>query len=143
MSESPDAMVIGAGPNGLVAANRLVDAGWSVLVLEASPTSGERCAATASSTRTSSTTRSARSTRSPRPRRRSGPRTSRTTACGGGALPPCSATRSGRLLGAAARDATTLRRPRSDAAPGDGEAVAGAVPTSGTLVGDSLVGRAA
>ena len=32
---SYDAVVIGAGPNGLVAANRLVDAGWSVLVLEA------------------------------------------------------------------------------------------------------------
>jgi phytoene dehydrogenase-like protein len=32
-----DAVVIGAGPNGLVAANRLVDAGWSVLVLEAQP----------------------------------------------------------------------------------------------------------
>ncbi|HEV2752377.1 MAG TPA: FAD-dependent oxidoreductase, partial [Solirubrobacteraceae bacterium] len=30
-----DAVVIGAGPNGLVAANRLVDAGWSVTVLEA------------------------------------------------------------------------------------------------------------
>ena len=30
-----DAIVVGAGPNGLVAANRLVDAGWSVLVLEA------------------------------------------------------------------------------------------------------------
>jgi phytoene dehydrogenase-like protein len=34
---SYDAVVIGAGPNGLVAANRLVDAGWSVLVLEAQP----------------------------------------------------------------------------------------------------------
>lgn len=30
-----DAVVIGAGPNGLVAANLLLDAGWSVLVLEA------------------------------------------------------------------------------------------------------------
>jgi phytoene dehydrogenase-like protein len=30
-----DAVVIGAGPNGLVAANRLADAGWSVTVLEA------------------------------------------------------------------------------------------------------------
>lgn len=32
---SHDAVVIGAGPNGLVAANHLADAGWSVLVLEA------------------------------------------------------------------------------------------------------------
>ncbi|MET1038602.1 MAG: FAD-dependent oxidoreductase, partial [Aeromicrobium sp.] len=30
-----DAIVIGAGPNGLVAANHLADAGWTVLVLEA------------------------------------------------------------------------------------------------------------
>ncbi|WP_036505913.1 phytoene desaturase family protein [Nocardioides sp. URHA0020] len=35
-----DAIVVGAGPNGLVAANLLVDAGWSVLVLEAQPTPG-------------------------------------------------------------------------------------------------------
>lgn len=37
---SHDAVVIGAGPNGLVAANRLVDAGWDVLLLEAQPTAG-------------------------------------------------------------------------------------------------------
>ena len=37
---SYDAVVIGAGPNGLVAANHLVDAGWSVLVLEAQPDLG-------------------------------------------------------------------------------------------------------
>ena len=37
---SYDAVVVGAGPNGLVAANYLLDAGWSVLVLEAQPTIG-------------------------------------------------------------------------------------------------------
>jgi phytoene dehydrogenase-like protein len=33
--ETVDAVVVGAGPNGLVAANALADAGWDVLVLEA------------------------------------------------------------------------------------------------------------
>ncbi|HEX3593010.1 MAG TPA: NAD(P)/FAD-dependent oxidoreductase [Pseudonocardiaceae bacterium] len=33
--DNADAVVIGAGPNGLVAANLLADAGWDVLVLEA------------------------------------------------------------------------------------------------------------
>lgn len=37
---SYDAIVVGAGPNGLVAANRLVDAGWRVLVVEAQPEPG-------------------------------------------------------------------------------------------------------
>jgi phytoene dehydrogenase-like protein len=35
-----DAVVIGAGPNGLVAANKLADAGWEVVVLEAQPEPG-------------------------------------------------------------------------------------------------------
>jgi phytoene dehydrogenase-like protein len=38
--EQADAIVIGAGHNGLVAANLLADAGWSVLVLEATPNPG-------------------------------------------------------------------------------------------------------
>ena len=35
MSKAREAVVIGAGPNGLVAANLLADAGWDVLLLEA------------------------------------------------------------------------------------------------------------
>ena len=35
-----DAIVIGPGPNGLVARNRLADAGWSVQVVEAAPEPG-------------------------------------------------------------------------------------------------------
>jgi phytoene dehydrogenase-like protein len=36
----PDAIIIGAGPNRLVAANLLADAGWDVLVLGAASTQG-------------------------------------------------------------------------------------------------------
>jgi phytoene dehydrogenase-like protein len=39
-AESVDAVVIGAGHNGLVAASMLADAGWDVLVLEAQPEPG-------------------------------------------------------------------------------------------------------
>jgi phytoene dehydrogenase-like protein len=40
VSARVDAVVVGAGQNGLVAANLLADAGWSVLVVEQAPTPG-------------------------------------------------------------------------------------------------------
>jgi phytoene dehydrogenase-like protein len=39
-SSTPDAVIVGAGHNGLVAANVLADAGWDVCVVEAQPEPG-------------------------------------------------------------------------------------------------------
>lgn len=43
MTAAVDAVVVGAGPNGLVAANRLADAGWSVLLIEQQDRVGGAC----------------------------------------------------------------------------------------------------
>lgn len=40
MGETVDAVIVGAGHNGLVAANLLADEGWDVLVIEATPEAG-------------------------------------------------------------------------------------------------------
>ena len=64
-AESADAVVIGAGHNGLVAANLLADAGWDVLVLEAHGDAGRRGALRPRSPPpATSATSTARSTRS-------------------------------------------------------------------------------
>ena len=66
-----DAVVVGAGPNGLVAANALADAGWDVVLVEAQDEVGGAVRSAESvGARASSPTCSARSTRSP-PRARS------------------------------------------------------------------------
>jgi phytoene dehydrogenase-like protein len=39
-AKAKDAVVIGAGPNGLVAANLLIDAGWDVVIFETQPEVG-------------------------------------------------------------------------------------------------------
>ena len=64
-----DAVVIGAGHNGLVAANRLADAGWDTLLLEAQPDVGGAVRSDRELHRTSSATPSAPSIRWPWPPR--------------------------------------------------------------------------
>ena len=58
-----DAVVIGAGPNGLVAANALVDAGWDVVLVEQSDRTGGAVRSDEVTAPGSSPTCSARSTR--------------------------------------------------------------------------------
>ena len=69
MPKAREAVVIGAGPNGLVAANLLADAGWDVLLLEAQSAVGGAVKSDSEWPTASSTTRSAASTRWRRCRR--------------------------------------------------------------------------
>lgn len=62
-----DAVVVGTGPNGLVAANALGDAGWDVVLVETSDDVGG--AVRRSRTQGSSPTSAAASIRSPQPAR--------------------------------------------------------------------------
>ena len=119
-----DAVVVGAGPNGLVAANLLVDAGWSVVVLEAQDTLGgavrsdrELHPAFVQDTFSAFYPLSAAS---PVMRGRS---VWRSTACSGPTPRPCWATSSPTASGRC-RPATARPRPRgsTSSTPGDGEA---------------------
>ena len=96
-----DAVVVVAGPNGLVAANHLVDAGWSVLVLEAQPDVGGAVRSAQDVHPGFVHDTSAPSIPWPRHQRPFAPFTSRTTGWSGPTRPRCSAigsdAREGRL----------------------------------------------
>ena len=75
-----DAVVVGAGPNGLVAANALADAGWDVVLVEAQDEVGRRRPQRGGDRPgLRAPTCSARSTRSPPPARSSATSTSSST----------------------------------------------------------------
>ena len=94
-----DAVVIGSGPNGLVAANLLADHGWDVTVLEAQESAGGAVRSDSDVHPGFVHDTSARSTRW-RPRhRRSSRWSSRATAWSGSTPRPSRARRSGRGSG--------------------------------------------
>ncbi|MGN6203129.1 MAG: FAD-dependent oxidoreductase [Solirubrobacterales bacterium] len=62
-----DAVVVGAGPNGLIAANHLADAGWDVVVCEEQPEPGGAVRSGEVTEPGFVTTSTAPSTRSPSP----------------------------------------------------------------------------
>ena len=101
-----DAVVIGAGPNGLVAANILADAGWDVVVLEAEPEPGG-AVRTAELTRAGLRPRPLQRLLSARGRARRTSRrsSSRGTGCAGGARR--------RVVAHPARDGTCARCSRA------------------------------
>ena len=106
-----DAVVVGAGPNGLVAANYLADAGWSVLVLEAQPDVGG--AVRSDSEVHPGFVHDTFSAFYPlaAPRRPSSPSGSRSTGWSGGTPRPCSGTPSRTASGRSSTATASAPRP--------------------------------